>query len=57
LTAGDAAWLDDGAFARWVLSTVPPVPRLLAEIRRALRPSDVRRCLGALRRLGVDLAA
>lgn len=53
----EAAWLDDGAFARWVLSSLPPVPHLVAEMRRVLRPSDVRRCLQVLRRLGVDAAA
>ncbi len=53
----DAAWFDDGAFARWVLSSVPPVPFLLAEVRQVLHPSDARRCLRILRQLGVDTAA
>lgn len=57
LTAQHAAWLDDGSFARWVMSTVPPVPLLVAEMRRALRPGEARRCLRLLQQMGVDVAA
>lgn len=57
VTPEDAAWFDDGAFARWVLSSVPPVPFLVAQAKRVLRPSDARRCLRVLRRLGVETAA
>ena len=57
LRAQDAAWLDDGSFARWVLSTVPPGPLLVAEMRRALRPGEARRCLRLLQQMGVEVAA
>ncbi len=39
-----AGWMDEGMFARWVLRSAPPPPRLLAELRPRL-PSAVRRRL------------
>jgi hypothetical protein len=39
-----AEWMDDGMFARWVLGTLPPPQRILAELRPRLA-SPVRRRL------------
>ena len=56
LTPGDAAWFDDGALPRWVLAQWPPLPSLLAELRRTLPGADARRCIRLLGRFGVDPA-
>ena len=41
-----ARWMDVGMFSRWILSGLPPVPALLAEVRGRL-PSNVRRRLNS----------
>lgn len=49
-TAGAAAWFDDGAFARWVLGSYPPVVGLLAAVAAVLDPpvaERVRRAVAA----------
>ena len=43
LTTEEAAWLDDGAFSRWVMGQCRPLPVLLAGLRRVLDPADARR--------------
>lgn len=45
----EAAWFDDGSFARWAVSSYPPLPALVAEASRALVPSAVRRLRKVLR--------
>jgi len=57
LTPADAAWFDDGAFSRWVLSGRPPLPTLLAELTRVVGRTEARRYAQKLRRLGVKTAA
>jgi hypothetical protein len=37
-----AVWMDDGIFARWCLSRLPPLPDLLHDARRWLRSSAYR---------------
>ncbi|HVF32871.1 MAG TPA: hypothetical protein VM933_07540 [Acidimicrobiales bacterium] len=49
-----AAWMDDGMFARWVLGSVPPLPRLLADAAAVLPPDVVRRVRRALRAWNLD---
>lgn len=55
LLPADAAWLDTGAFARWVLGELAPIDALAAEVRTVL-PADVARevdrCLRAWHLLG-----
>ncbi|MCU1374528.1 MAG: hypothetical protein JWO68_1814 [Actinomycetia bacterium] len=53
-TAEEAAWFDDGSFARWVLGSFPPLPDLAAAVTGALRPSVARRVRAALRVWGLD---
>ncbi len=57
LTPADAAWFDDGAFSRWVLSGRPPLPAMLAELGRVIGRTEARRYAQKLRRLGVKTAA
>ena len=50
LTAEDAAWMDEGMFARWVLGEIPSYDHLLTEARRSTTPeafTQVRRQLRA----------
>ena len=47
-TAEDAAWFDEGSFARWVLGSYPPVPDLLAAVSSRLRPRVALRVRAAL---------
>ena len=47
-TAEEAAWLDDGSFARWVLGGYPPVSDLLDAVTATLRPAVARRVRAAL---------
>jgi hypothetical protein len=54
IDASVAAWMDDGMFARWVLGTVPPLPRLLADVAAVLRPDVVRRVRRTLRAWNLD---
>ncbi|MEY2431712.1 MAG: hypothetical protein QOC92_1437 [Acidimicrobiaceae bacterium] len=51
-----AAWLDDGAFRRWLIGTFPPIEQLAAAARELVPPSVGRRLQAALRawRLSVD---
>jgi hypothetical protein len=44
-----AAWLDDGAFSRWVVGAFPPIEQLAAAARELVRPSVGRRLQAALR--------
>jgi hypothetical protein len=43
-----AAWLDDGAFSRWVLGSSPPLDQLAAAVRDVVPPSVMRRIRAAL---------
>lgn len=53
LTPEEAAWFDDGGFSRRVMARYRPLPVLVAELHRVLRPDRARRCLRFLHRLGV----
>ena len=44
-----AAWLDDGAFSRWVLGGSPPLDQLAAAVTEVLPPSVMRRARRAAR--------
>jgi hypothetical protein len=44
-----AGWMDDGMFARWVLSDLPSPDELLATVRPYLAPSAARRLAHAVR--------
>ncbi len=44
-----AAWMDDGMFARWVLSELPGSEQLIRRVRPFLTPSAARRLAHALR--------
>ncbi len=44
-----AAWMDDGMFARWILSALPGPDELVARIRPQLAPSAARRLAHAVR--------
>lgn len=57
LTPSDAAWFDDGAFSRWVLSSRPPLSALLAELRQIVGRTEARRYAQKLRRLGIETRA
>ena len=54
IDAPTAAWMDDGMFARWVLGSVPPLPRLLADAAAVLSPDVVRRVRRTLRAWNLD---
>jgi len=54
LTREEAAWLDEGAFSRWVVGRCRPLRTLLREVRRVLPPADSRPLIRRLRRLGFD---
>lgn len=56
LTPGDAAWLDAGSFARWILSERPSLPAMLAEVAGVLGPAEAQHCAGVLRGLGLEVA-
>jgi hypothetical protein len=43
-----AAWMDEGMFARWVLSELPSAEELLAAVRQHLAPSAARRLTDAV---------
>jgi hypothetical protein len=49
ITPAVAAWLDDGAFSRWVVGGFPPIEQLAQGTCAALSPSVARRVRGALR--------
>lgn len=57
LASEDAAWLDDGAFSRWVMRHCRPLPDLLVEVRRVLEPAEAHGCIRLLRRLGLESTA
>jgi hypothetical protein len=57
LTPTDAAWFDDGAFSRWVISGRPSLAALLSELRRVVGHTEARRYAQKLRSLGVQTAA
>ena len=44
-----AAWMDDGMFARWVLSALPSTEEMLAGVRPLLVPSAARRLAHAIK--------
>jgi len=48
-----AAWMDEGCFARWTLSTNPEVPDLLAALQSLLPPETVGPVSSVLDRWGV----
>jgi hypothetical protein len=52
-----AAWLDDGAFSRWLIGGFPPISQLAAAARELVPPSVGRRLHAALRawQLPIDL--
>lgn len=52
-TASEAAWFDDGAFARWLLGSFPPIADLAAAVSGRLRPSVARRVRAALASWGL----
>lgn len=52
-TAEEAAWFDDGAFARWVLGSYPPVADLVDAVAAVLAPSVVARIGTALAAWGL----
>jgi hypothetical protein len=57
ITKADAAWMDDGMFARWSLSGVPDAADLLVDLR-ALLPSSLHATLArSLRTTGCDAGA
>jgi hypothetical protein len=47
-----ARWMDDGMFARWVLSDLPSVDELFAALRPRLTPSAARRMAHAVHAAG-----
>ncbi|MDZ7674247.1 MAG: hypothetical protein U5K30_04170 [Acidimicrobiales bacterium] len=57
LTAPEARWLDDGAFARWVLSRCPPLSMLRAQVDDDMPSNVAARIHATLERLGVPAAA
>lgn len=57
LRAEHADWLDDGAFARYVLNRCPPLGTLRARVRRELPTDLATRVLDTLDRLGVPTSA
>ena len=57
LTAEDANWLDNGAFARWVTGGLPPLAHLVEAVRRQRSGADAELCRAFLRRLGLDAPA
>jgi hypothetical protein len=57
LTAEDANWLDNGAFARWVTGAFPPLPDLIAAVQRRRGAAGAELCTQFLRRLGLDAPA
>jgi hypothetical protein len=48
-----AGWMDDGMFARWVLSDLPSADELFAVLRPRLTPSAARRMAHAVHAAGV----
>lgn len=57
LTPLEAGWLDDGAFARFVLTRVPPLDSVRASARATLDGRLARRLDNTLRSLGVPARA
>jgi hypothetical protein len=47
-----AGWMDEGMFARWILSDLPAADELLAAVRPHLTPSAARRLAHAVRASG-----
>lgn len=47
-SADEAAWFDDGSFARWAVGTYPPLASLVASIDEYVVPSAARRVRAAL---------
>jgi hypothetical protein len=52
-----AAWMDEGMFARWILSYLPAADELLAAVRPHLAPSAARRLTHAVRASGLPESA
>jgi hypothetical protein len=52
-----AEWMDDGMFARWVLSALPAPAEMLAAVRPYLVPSAARRLAHAVRAITEEPAA
>jgi hypothetical protein len=57
LTAEDANWLDNGAFARWVTGGFPPLTDLMAAVRHQRGAAGAELCRQFLRRLGLGAPA
>ncbi len=57
LTMLDASWLDDGAFARWLLARVPPLSQVKSWALEAVGTPGQRRILDTLARLEVPETA
>jgi hypothetical protein len=57
LMPDDAAWLDAGAFSRWILSERPSLADMLADVAAAAGPAEAQRCAGVLGELGLDVPA
>lgn len=57
LTPTDAAWLDDGAFSRWVLARRRPIAEMLAEVAGVIGRTEARRFARLLRDVGIETAA
>jgi hypothetical protein len=55
--AGLAGWMDEGMFARWVLSELPSADELLSAVRPYLAPSAARRLTHAVRASGLSESA
>jgi hypothetical protein len=51
-----AHWMDDGMFARWVLSDLPSVDELFVALRPRLTPSAARRMAHAVHAAGANQA-
>jgi hypothetical protein len=55
LAPEDAAWLDEGAFSRWVLTGRPTLQALLGRVADVAGFAEARRCAGVLQALGLDV--
>lgn len=57
LVPSDATWLDDGAFARFVLNRCPPLTMLRSQVADLLDPALAARLAQELDQLGVPMSA
>lgn len=54
LTREEAAWFDEGSFARWLLGTAPPLEVLVARADRCVSPGAAKVIRETLAHLGLD---